>query len=714
MEPGAAMNRRRKSREKVSRHGPAFSENQRVRGWFLLVCFFLVFAVIGIRLCQLHLTPGLRLTEEEREHIGWKELREPRGDIFDRNGLLLATDRKVPSLWADPRYVRDPQKLALVISARLGEEEEVVMERLCARDSAGNPRKFVWLKRWLIDVPEKVIDDVVDAGGGGVFTRYENLRYYPQGDTASHLLGFVNRNGQASEGLELNFNRHLQSIPGKHRARKDVDTKLLLSLTLEYREPEGGEMVQLTLDSDLQHTLEDALDRRMAECNAPRAMGLLMDPNSGAILAMASRPAFDPNHYSDYPAALRKNRALIDVFEPGSSFKIVTAAAALEQGLVTPDTVIDCENGRYNPFGRRVIGDFHPLEEEPFAICFAESSNIAMVKLAMKLGEERMDTWIRRFGFGVETSRDFPHESAGIYRPRSAWSGYTITSLPIGQEIAVTMPQLARAFAMIANGGYLVEPYFVERAVARSGEITWQHEAKPSQRILSPSTVRIMRDLCHRVVLYGTGQLAGIPEYRVGGKTGTAEIARRDGAGYDEERYTAVFAGFAPVCDPRIVGVIVVQEPMIERHYGGYVCGPVFREVVREALIRMNVPPDPVVEDTGSPEDDALLAENLAEDIGSIREEPEEQAAEMEPETAPADKPDDDIPRLPDFRGMNKRQALAAISELDIPWDPRGAGWVVAQEPPPWTPLAEVALCSLKFSSRGEAGGTENETTGTF
>ena len=222
---------------------------------------------------------------------------------------------------------------------------------------------------------------------------------------------------------------------------------------------------------------------------------------------MASRPAFNPNDYDKFPAELRKNRALVDVFEPGSAFKIVTAAAALEHGLVTPNTMINCEGGRFNPYGHS-IGDFHKLGVEPFWKCFEESSNIAIIKVAAMLGEARMEEWIRRFGFGAPTSRDFPGESIGLFRSRDKWSKLSMGALPMGQEISVTTLQLARAFAVLANDGRVVEPYFVERAVARDGQVTYQHEPVPAERILSPRTVDTMRALCHQVVLHGTGQPA--------------------------------------------------------------------------------------------------------------------------------------------------------------------------------------------------------------
>lgn len=695
----------------------------------MFIGFLVVFCIVGARLGHLHLNPRLELTDEEQLHIGQVELREPRGEIFDRNGILLATDRLAPSLWADPRKVPDASRLAAAIRERIPNVPADLQERLGKTNASGSPRKFVWVRRWVKDVPESVLTALVDESGGALAVQHEPVRYYPNRDTAAHLLGFVNRSGEASEGLELLYDSHLRSVPGKHTARKDVERRLLDSLTLEFTPPKGGDSVQLTLDTEIQHALERALDTRIEETKAARGMGLIMNPYSGAILALATRPAFDPNEYDAYSAELRKNSALIDVFEPGSAFKIVAAAAGLEHRLVTVDTLIDCENGLFNPYGHR-IRDVKKMGIVPFSRCFEQSSNIALIKVGAMLGPERMEEWIRRFGFGVRTCPDFQVESAGIFRPRAQWSRLTMGSLPMGQEIAVTMPQLARSFAVIANGGYLVEPYFVERAVSRQGETTYQRRAPERTRILSPATVDTMRELCYQVVAHGTGRHAAIPEYRAGGKTGTAQMARKDGRGYDPDRVTAIFAGFAPVTNPQVVAVFVIQEPMVRPHYGGVICGPLFKSVVRDALIRLHVAEDPM-EDTGvkqggkkpeliastraphgvAHESGAHASETVWDDADTVAERAELEAfaqsldAMMKPMdtlrlvAAPGDETNFSSAVLPDFTGMTKRQAMDALRRLGVAWDQQGAGWVISQDPPPGTPVREVAYCALEFSN---------------
>ena len=717
---------------------PLTQGHQRSLRW-LRVFFFALFIVVALRLVMVHLNPGNMLTEEERLHIGKIKLTEPRGQIFDRNGETLATNTLAPSLWVDPRRVADEEVLAEYLARKLAMPREEIDAKLVRTGADGKPRKFNMIKRWVPGLSEADIEEIRRESGGAVSAIMEPVRTYPHHETAAHMLGFVNRSGEASEGLERAFDSRLNAKAGVFRAKVDNSRRLLSSGIKEYTEATGGEMLQLTIDLGIQHNLEVALDKRMQETNAVAAMGIIMDPRDGAILAMATRPAFDPNYYDKYDAQLRKNRAVIDVFEPGSAFKIVTAAAALEHGLVKPETMIDCEMGAFNPYGHR-IKDFHPKGVIPFSECFEHSSNIAIIKVGAMLGEERLEAWIRKFGFGRTTSPDFAHESRGLFQPRKNWSRLSMGSLPMGQEISVTMPQIGRAYAVIANGGYLVQPYYVERAVARDGTITYQHQAPPPERILSPQTAHTMQEFCHGVVLRGTGTAANIMEYRVGGKTGTAQMARpkAEGGGYDPSRYTTVFAGFAPVADPRLVAVIVIQEPKIKLRYGGYVCGPVFADIMRSSLVRLGVPEDPVTD----PE--VVAAHEKQQKIALAaqkRNEPKKKEIALKPSDPAMDAeleadadtvappPDPDgldasldalitpldglelVARhtgtkmettMPDLHGLTKRQARERLQRLGVPLDAQGAGWVVQQSPPPGASLEDVTVCSLTFKSKSD------------
>lgn len=694
--------------------GGASHTRHRLRIRVVLWCFLGAYAVVCLRLAVLQAYPDPKYSHEDSKHVGTIEIPVPRGNIYDSNGVVLATDQTVYSLWADPSRIENAGELASRLSALLDLDPGEIQARLQKSDANGKLLRFSWVKRWLAqeEVSRLSSDGVLKKG---LNIRPEPLRFYPQGELAAPVLGFTNLERKGGEGVELQFDKYLSSTPGLRKSRKDARRHLLNSLTLEYQEPEGGDDLYLTIDAALQQTLEAELDKAMEFAKAPSAMGMLMDPRTGAILAMASRPAFNPNRYWEYEPELYMNRAIVDAFEPGSAFKIVAGSAAIEEDLITPETRIDCENGGFNPYGH-YIRDYHPLGVEPFTTCFAQSSNVAIIKVGALLGRERMDEWIRRFGFGQRTSRDFPKENPGLHRPIKKWSGLTMGSLPMGQEINVTMPQLARAFAVIANGGYLIEPYVVDRAVGRDGIETYDHIMVKPARILSQETADTMRNLCHMVTLDGTGDRARIDEYEVAGKTGTAQIAK-PGRGYVPGLFTAIFAGFAPVKDPRVVAVIIVQEPEIKLHFGGYICGPVFKAVVREALVRMNAPTDAVPEETPA---EPVPAEIEAEDPDTILA--SEPGSEDEPsadamlgsldglELVRHVKDPSGGPVLPDLRGLTKSQARARVVALGLDWDAQGSGWVISQSPEPGTALSDVGKCLLNFSDERPVATAKNET----
>jgi cell division protein FtsI (penicillin-binding protein 3) len=700
------MKQKKRASAKTSRaakQAPACAPQKRhrwrVRLLFAVVC--LPFGLLGARLVMLQLDPDLRFSEEELFHIREVFIDRPRGDILDRNGRVLATNQNAPSLSVNPDNVDDPAKLAQWLTPRLGGDIDDIYERVTRKDADGDPMKFVWLKRRMTSAEARRLGDLSDAPDRDALQlQDEPVRYYPEGDLAAHVLGFANREGVGAEGIEGRFNRHLMSKEGRRVSRMDRRGNLMGFRTSVFVPPSGGDDVRLTIDAELQFRLEQELDRALKDNEAKRAKGILMDPDTGAILAMAARPAFDPNHYMDYDAALRRNAAIIDTFEPGSSFKIVTAAAALEHSLITPSDPIDCMGGRFNPYGH-TIRDTHPMRVASFRQCFASSSNIAIIKVAALLGEERLEMWIHRFGFGQPTGIELPGEEPGIFRPLSQWSRLSMGSLPMGQEVSVNMIQLARAFSVIANNGYLVKPHLVNEIRATDGALRWQFSPEASERIISASTAATMRDLCHEVVINedGTGSKAAIPEYRVGGKTGTAQIADRVNGGYLKGKYTAVFAGFAPVADPRLTCVIVVEEPDVRLHFGGSVCGPVFQRIVKDALVRMHVPADPMT--PGTYKGDAPMSPEVHERYELALLEPLDDGSALDGLELLGSHEDDTEggPGLPDFAGMTKREAKSLAVSLGIAVDAQGAGRVLRQEPVAGTPLEDVRQCTLVFTN---------------
>ncbi|GMU92277.1 MAG: penicillin-binding protein 3 [Candidatus Hydrogenedentota bacterium] len=695
---------------------------QRRRMRVVLWLFLAVFSIVGVNLIRLQAKPDPRFFEDDENHWAVVPIPMPRGRIYDSEGRILARERRLPSIYANPRLIDDPHRAAQVLSTRLAVDEDALLERMLKRTTSGKKSLEIPVKRYTNKEEIAALGDLNQFGKGALFVRDDPVRFYPEEQLAAHVLGYVNRDGTKQEGIEFAYDSLLRAIPGRQESRVDARRMVLDSLTRNYVSPQGGADLYLTIDKSIQHVLESELAVVMENRQASRAMGIVMDPKTGAVVAMASLPSFDPNAYWEYSTELRTNRSVTEVFEPGSSFKIVTAAAAIELGLITPDTMIHCENGAWNALGLRRIRDVHRMGMTPFSEAFAESSNIAIIKVANQIiaahGKEEYDRWVRRFGFGQRTSPDFVMESAGIYAGASRWSKMTQVALPMGQEIAVTMPQLARAFSVIANGGYLVEPYLVERAVDQQGRVTYQREVKAGTRVISERTAQIMRDLCYQVVAHGTGTRAAIREYRAGGKTGTAQIAMAGGKGYYKDRYTAVFAGFAPIADPRLTVVIVVHDPKKGSYFGGQVAGPVFAKVVRESLIRLECPEDPMPEEDSPPptvpsDADVLVAhvENSQDPLPSSQGPGPAIATAANAELpGPAVDQIVDVGALPNLAGLTKRQVKERLAALRVPWDSQGIGWVVNQEPPAGTPLTEVTMCRLVFSnSRSE---TNHDATG--
>ena len=703
-----AVTKRRKNKRKEK---PEKGHRQRIFISGAMLLFFV--GAVVFRLVQLQLDPDLRFSEQDLKRIGSIQIDRPRGDIVDRGGRVLATNRIVYSLSVDPEKVKHPKETAHYLSSRLGMTRTDLMERLTRTNSKGRPMRLVWLKRRMIaDEVEKLGDWKSLKDAKALLLRNEMQRHYPENDLASHILGFSNHIGVGSEGIELKYDEYLTGVAGEQKTRaipNGANGRLLLGFkTLSYKAPTGGDDVKLTLDSTIQYSLEQALDKAMLEKKAPSAMGIVMDVNTGAILALANRPGYDPNFFNKVDTALLRNRVVTDMFEPGSSFKIVTASAALELGLVDSNHMIDCMGGRFNPYGH-TIRDTHELDVVPFSEAFAQSSNIAIIKVAALLGEERLESWIRRYGFGKRTNVGVAGEINGLFRSRDKWSRLSMGSLPMGQEIGVTAMQLAKAFSVIANGGNLVQPYIVEKITSKEDETLFKHQPAEKQRILSESVAKTMQDFCYRVVTSedGTGSEAAVPEYRVGGKTGTAQIADLENGGYYKNLYTTVFAGFGPIANPRLACVIVVDRPAIKRHHGGHVCGPVFREVMRDALIHLNVPPDPMDSDLAQKARKMRVASNDADPDTVGRRimldllEPGDLDSNVDRLDLVASSKESSAvgPLMPSFMGLTKRAAKEQAIQLGLQWDPRGVGRVIRQEPLAGTPISDTRVCKLIFST---------------
>jgi cell division protein FtsI (penicillin-binding protein 3) len=509
-----------------------------------------------------------------RQHRETVVVPAARGTIADRSGDPLAIGEQAVTVYANPRQITKPNELTLAVSRTLRIDPETIYP-LVTDKSKG----FVYLARKTNPLAAAKLEQMKLPGLG--FFR-EELRTYPQDRVASAVLGYAGMDNKGLEGLERSLDKVLSGRPGSQTVVKDSQGRALDVVSNRPETP--GKNVRLTIDHQVQANAEDVLADTVSRYGAKAASAIVMDPQTGAILAMAVAPGYNANRFPTTRADRRRNRAVTDTYEPGSTFKLVTVAAALEEHAVTPQTTF-----RLAPQVRvadRVIREAHTRGTVNYNVrqIVEYSSNIGTIAVAQRLGAGRLSSWVDRFGFGKLTGIDFPGESPGFALPLDQWSGSTIGTVPIGHGIAVTPIQMARAYAAVANGGRLVEPHLIDRI----GGVTVAHPR--GKRILSTEVSTQMLSLLRGVVLEGTGTEAAVPGYTVAGKTGTAAKIDPDGT-YSTTRYVASFVGLVPATKPRLVVMVMVDEPR-GAFYGGEVAAPAFRDIARFNLQHLEVPPD--------------------------------------------------------------------------------------------------------------------------
>ncbi len=497
-----------------------------------------------------------------------------RGTIFDRSGDPLAIGEQAITVYANPRQVVNPREVTLAVSRLLHLDPEQVYPLLADRSKG-----FVYVERKAEPAKAAALEKR-HIPGLGFYP--EERRTYPQGRVAAQVLGFAGTDNTGLEGLEKSLDPTLAGKPGSETIVKDPAGRALSVASTRPETP--GSNVRLTIDSQIQATAEDVLTRTVRQWGAKAATAIVMDPYTGAVLAMAVAPGFNANHFATTRDDRHRNRAVTDTYEPGSTFKLVTISAALQEGLVTPRTSF--ELAPTIQVADRVIHEAEARGTERMTVAqiVARSSNIGTVTIAERLGAGRLASWINRYGFGQQTGIDFPGESPAFALPLDQWSGSTIGTVPIGQGISVTPLQMARAYSAIANGGRLVTPHLVDRVGGR----TVEHG--PGRRVVSGKVSKEMLSMLRGVVLEGTGTAAAIPGYTVAGKTGTAAKVDPNGH-YSTTNYVASFVGMVPATKPRLVIMAMVDEPR-GAIWGGVVAAPAFQQIARFCLQHLEVPPD--------------------------------------------------------------------------------------------------------------------------
>ncbi len=531
------------------------------------------------RLADLQLVRAGDLRERaQRQHQRLVELDPIRGPIFDRHGSELALSAAVASVYADPSEVRSPASTARVLARALGVREGELRERLKSQ------RYFVWVKRKVSEAEKRRVESLRLPGVGFI---EESQRFYPKRTLAAHVLGHVGMDNEGQAGLEFALDSEIRGQGGLALTLKNGHGQGFYT-RLE-REPTGGAALTLTLDEVLQHLAERELGRGVKESGARQGTAVILDPRSGAILAMANTPTYDPNAPRRYGQEAWRNRAVTDAYEPGSTFKVFSAAISMDRGLSRPEEWIHCGNGGLR-VGRRLVRDHKRFGALTFAQVLEQSSNVGIMKVGLRLPPQRLYEGLRRFGFGERTGVELPGESGGILRRPAEWSGLSQAMMSMGQEVSVTPLQLAAAAAAVANGGVLRTPYLVERMVGRDGHILRQGPPGPGERVVAEKTAATLRRVLEGVVLRGTGRGAALPGYRVAGKTGTAQKIDSSGR-YSARDFVASFVGWAPARDPAILILVILDSPR-GLYHGGEVAAPVFARMALPALQYLRLPPD--------------------------------------------------------------------------------------------------------------------------
>ncbi len=541
---------------------------------FVIFSLFLA-ALLGliVRLGFIQIFKASRyLSLAENQSRAVIEMQPARGRVFDSKGNELALDVRLDSLYSVSREVKDKAAVAAKLSAILGLDRTVILEKL-SRD-----KMFVWIARKIS--PSKV-DAIKRLKIDGLAFVKESQRVYPKGETACHLVGFTDIDNNGLEGIELVYNSFLKGVPGWRMVQKDAKQRELISKQLELVPPVDGYNIHLTIDEVVQSIAERALAETCKKRNALGGSIIVMDPKSGDILAMAMYPLYDLNNARNSKPEHRRNRAVTDLFEPGSVFKVFTLSGILQEKIMSLNDRLNCESGTWAVAGK-VLHDVHAYGALTLREIMEKSSNIGTVKAAMKLGAVKMHKYIRDFGFGSKTGIGLAGEINGIVPHPKNWSRSSIINIPIGQGVAVTPIQLTAAFAAIANNGMLMKPRILTHIADSEGKIIQSYDPEAVRQVISKETALQVRAVMEGVVSNGTGKKAAVPGFKAAGKTGTAQKLMPNGQ-YSHDKFWGSFVGFVPYDEPKIVVAVSIDEPH-PVYYGGEVAAPAFSIVASEIL----------------------------------------------------------------------------------------------------------------------------------
>jgi cell division protein FtsI (penicillin-binding protein 3)/stage V sporulation protein D (sporulation-specific penicillin-binding protein) len=563
--------------------------NSRTRCVLVCAVFIGLFSIFSFRLIYLQAIKHDEYAGLAAEkHIYKQIIHAERGTILDGNNEVLAHNIPVQTVVADATHLNNRQAIIDLVSKELGLPPAQVAEKFSSE------RRYIVIKREVPEAQTGALREKLRAANlRGIYFEHDATRIYPNGSMLCHVIGFTDFDHRGIQGVEASMEEYLHGQDGFRFIEHNRAGQEIVPYRGQERPPRDGYQVHLTVDLSLQNIVENEIDAAMEEYSPQKATIILMRPQTGEILAMANRPDFDLNLRSEAKPEEMKNRAIIDMMEPGSTFKIVAAAAVLNEHKLRPDSTIFCENGLWN-FGGAALHDHRAFSYLSVRDILIKSSNIGAAKLALTVGEQRFYEYIRRFGFGERTGIELPGEISGLIRPPQAWSKISITRIPMGHEVGVTPLQMTVAMAAIANGGKLVTPRIIKSITTPEGKTISSLSPVVLRQVISPETAREIGDALRGVVSdRGTAAAAAVPGFTIAGKTGTAQKVDPRG-GYEQGKYVVSFAGYLPAEHPEFVGLVVLDDAHTnkpELNYGGLIAGPIFSRVAEKAARYLDLEP---------------------------------------------------------------------------------------------------------------------------
>ena len=638
-------------------------------------------AVIGARLFFLHVVHSADYRQRaERQQQRTLDVSPRRGVIYDRNGNELAVSIKVDSVFAVPDEIRNLDTTARTLSSLLG------ISRQELRGKLESERSFVWVKRKLNGAEAAAVRK---ARLSGIYFQKEDRRFYPKRDLAAQVLGYVDIDEKGLGGLEYRYNNLVRGDAGRVLVMTDARGRSFNSI----EQPVApGANVVTTIDQTIQYIVDKEAAATAEKTRAKGVSIVVMDPRTGEVLGMGNYPTFNPNEYAKYSPQTWVNQAVSHTYEPGSTFKIVTAASAFEEGLAQPAEVIDCQMGSIMVFGRK-IHDWKPFGLLTVKQIMENSSDVGAIKLALRLGNERFAEHIERLGFGKLTNIELPGEERGTARPAWRWTKSSIGSIAMGQEVTVTPLQIVRMVSVVANGGILYQPYIVKKVQHPQNGILSETEPH-GERVISAETAAKLQDMLESVVTEGTAKAGKLEGYTAAGKTGTAQ--KVENGRYSQTKVVASFAGFAPATNPVISMIVMIDEP-VGLHHGGDVAAPVFKRVAEQVLRSMSVPPDvplyapqyKVKQEPERPVKPPIIERPAAKYM----------VANFSPRSTDDGWELGDV-TVPDFEGKSLRQVTEESLKAGLRLQSIGSGAAVQQMPPAGASVRAGARVQVRFSTR--------------